>query len=101
MTPDQVIVVLAWAAAGLLVTVVALACWIVVRNFAEQSDRNKEDAVRWAALNTRLTNEFSEFGKSLNEVRDLLTADIHKHDTRLVRLEEWRKSQDRNNERPA
>jgi hypothetical protein len=47
---------------------------------------------------TKLTNieaaaddQFAAFGRQLNEVRNLLNADLHKHDVRITRLEEWRK----------
>ena len=36
-------------------------------------------------------DQFAAFGRQLNEVRNLLNADLHKHDVRITRLEEWRK----------
>ena len=35
--------------------------------------------------------QFKEFGQQLNTVKDLVTEDIHRHDVRITRLEEWRK----------
>lgn len=36
-------------------------------------------------------DQFAAFGRQLNEVRALLSEDLHKHDVRITRLEEWRK----------
>jgi len=35
--------------------------------------------------------QFKEFGQQLTAVKDLVTEDIHRHDVRITRLEEWRK----------
>lgn len=40
-------------------------------------------------------SQFAAFGKQLATVHDLVMVDIHKHDVRIVRLEEWRKSVDK------
>lgn len=39
--------------------------------------------------------QFKAFGLQLNGLHDLVMQDLHKHDVRIVRLEEWRKSHDR------
>ena len=39
--------------------------------------------------------QFREFGRQLTMVKDLVTEDIHRHDVRITRLEEWRKGFDR------
>lgn len=44
--------------------------------------------------NHKAEEQFAAFGKQLSAVKDLLLDDIHKHDVRITRLEEWRKAKD-------
>lgn len=50
--------------------------------------RNQKEAERKAE------DQFRTFGQQLATVKDLVIDDLHKHDVRITRLEEWRKSTD-------
>lgn len=36
--------------------------------------------------------QFATFGKQLAGVKEMITQDLHKHDVRITRLEEWRRA---------
>lgn len=38
--------------------------------------------------------QFQKFGQQLSALKDLLTDDMHRHDLRITRLEEWRIAHD-------
>lgn len=40
-------------------------------------------------------NQFATFGKQLAAVQKSLDEDLHRHDVRIVKLEEWRRGIDR------
>jgi hypothetical protein len=39
-------------------------------------------------------DQFRQFGQQLTAIKDLVLDDIHKHDVRITRLEEWRKTRE-------
>lgn len=46
---------------------------------------------RLARIESAHNEQFAAFGKQLSAVKDLVTEDLHRHDVRITKLEEWRK----------
>lgn len=46
---------------------------------------------RLAKIERGNNDQFAAFGKQLAAVKDLVTEDLHRHDVRITKLEEWRK----------
>jgi hypothetical protein len=83
VTNDVLVQFLVWACsalgAALIGTVVYLALGV-----NRKLDLSREKA----------EEQFAQFGRQLTSVKELLVDDIHKHDVRITRLEEWRKASD-------
>lgn len=46
------------------------------------------------SIESRGNEQFKSFGQQLSGVRDMITQDLHKHDVRITKLEEWRRTRD-------
>ncbi|MCC6194493.1 MAG: hypothetical protein IT518_08505 [Burkholderiales bacterium] len=80
-TNDTVINFLLWAFGATGTALIGVICYLalgVIHKLDEQ--------------NAKAETQFGAFGRQLTTVKDLLLDDIHKHDVRITRLEEWRKS---------
>ncbi|MCC7041119.1 MAG: hypothetical protein IT516_12495 [Burkholderiales bacterium] len=49
---------------------------------------------RLRSIEGAANDQFRTFGQQLSSVRDMITQDLHKHDVRITRLEEWRRTRD-------
>lgn len=88
---DFVAQFLIWATATLVGVLIAILGWLALGVFRklDQADARRESLVGI------FNDQFAAFGKQLTAVKDLVMEDIHKHDVRITRLEEWRRHQDR------
>lgn len=80
-TNEVLINFLIWALGVTGAALIAVLVWLalgVMRN-QKASDRTAEE-------------QFRAFGQQLSAVKDLVIDDLHKHDVRITRLEEWRKA---------
>ena len=81
---DDVLKFLMWACGILGTGLIGALVWIAMGVMAKL---NK--------MSTSAEFQYKAFGQQLTSVKDLLTEDIHRHDVRIVRLEEWRKATDK------
>lgn len=106
---ETIVAFLMWSSGGLLVTLVAVLAWIAMGVIKGQhADRARNDAnhalviaslndmkaatdKRYESLRTTSEAQFKQFGQQLASVHELVMQDIHKHDIRIVKLEEWRR----------
>lgn len=93
---DTVLAFLMWACgvlgSGLIAALIYIAIG-VTRKLDKIEDIN---LVQFGQIKTEAQIQFAAFGKQLAHVHDLVMEDIHRHDIRIVRLEEWRKAADKN-----
>ncbi len=47
--------------------------------------------VKLSKIEGAASEQFHTFGRQLAGVKDLVTADLHRHDVRITRLEEWKR----------
>lgn len=74
---------LLWAMGTTGAALLGVLVWLALGVIANQkaSDKKSEE-------------QFKSFGQQLSSVKDLLNEDLHRHDVRITRLEEWRKAKE-------
>lgn len=92
MPPDTILTFLMWACgvlgSGLIASLIFIAIGVMSKlDKLDASNKQQFDQMRLEAQ-----NQYASFGKQLTHVHDLVIEDIHKHDVRIVKLEEWRLS---------
>lgn len=98
MTPiiqdDHVVQFLMWACTvlggGLIGTLLWTALGVIRRLEAIQTSNNEQHA----SIVEQFDKQFRSYEVQLAQLHDLVMQDLHRHDVRIVRLEEWRKSVD-------
>lgn len=90
MDSQTVITVLVWSFCVTGAALIATLVWLAKGVFG------KLQSIEHAS-----SSQFKQFGQQLSSLKDLLTDDMHRHDLRITRLEEWRLSREheRENER--
>lgn len=78
---------------GGLITTLAWVALGVIRRLDEMKRSNDQ---QYKALQEYAETQFKLFGQQLAGLHDLVMQDLHRHDVRIVRLEEWRKALDKN-----
>lgn len=69
--------------------------WVALGVIRRLDNMRAADEAQHAAIRSEAAAQFTAFGRQLASLHDLFTEDIHRHDVRIVRLEEWRRGIDR------
>ncbi len=92
---ETIVDFLMWACGILGSGLIATLAWIALGVMGQLREIKLSNDEQYKSLKDSSEMQFKAFGQQLSGLHDLVMQDLHKHDVRIVRLEEWRKAIDR------
>lgn len=92
---EQFVTFLMWACTVLGTGLIGTLVWVALGVIRRLDEMKTSTDSKYQELRTAAEEQFKSFGQQMAGLHDLVMQDLHRHDVRIVRLEEWRKAVDR------
>ena len=95
LASEQFVTFLMWACTVLGGGLIGTLVWVALGVIRRLDEMKTANDTQYKALRDYAEGQFKLFGQQMSGLHDLSMQDLHRHDVRIVRLEEWRKAFDR------